>query len=97
MWVVVVVGGWVYSVKTRTALAPSRAEQSRAEQSRAERWSGACQFLTLPNIIHKQGVSPPMTCSLRKCKARQGNNTYRLYLAALRWRVCINNPLISKD
>ena len=27
-----------------------------------------------------------MTCSLRKCKARQGNNTYRLYLR-LRWRV----------
>ena len=38
-----------------------------------------------------------MTCSLRKCKARQGNNTYRLYLAALRWRVCIKNPLISKS
>ena len=38
-----------------------------------------------------------MRCSLRQCKARQGNNPSRLYLAALRWRVCIKNPLISKD
>ena len=35
----------------------------------------------------KQGVTPPTTCSLRQCKARQGNNTYRLYLVALRWKV----------
>ena len=44
-------------------------------------------YLTPQLYSWHQGVTPPTTCSLRQCKAWQGNNTYRLYLSAFRWKV----------